>query len=53
MDEKTCVLRVRGLEKSFDGDPVLRGIDLDVYQGDVISVIGPQRFWKIYAYPLH
>ena len=46
MDEKTCVLRVRGLEKSFDGDPVLRGIDLDVYQGDVISVIGPSGSGK-------
>ena len=41
MDEKKCVLSVRGLEKGFDGDHVLRGIDLDVYQGDVISVIGP------------
>ena len=46
MDEKPCVLRVPGLEKSFDGDPVLRGIDLDVYQGDVISVIGPSGSGK-------
>ncbi len=46
MDEKKCVLRVRGLEKSFDGEIILRGIDLDVYQGDVISVIGPSGSGK-------
>ena len=46
MDEKKCVLSVRGLEKGFDGDHVLRGIDLDVYQGDVISVIGPSGSGK-------
>ena len=46
MDEKKCVLRVRGLEKSFDGEIILRGIDLDVYQGDVISVIGPNGAGK-------
>ena len=46
MDEKKCVLRVRGLEKSFDGESILRGIDLDVYQGDVISVIGPSGSGK-------
>ncbi|HJB92003.1 MAG TPA: amino acid ABC transporter ATP-binding protein [Candidatus Eisenbergiella merdavium] len=46
MDEKKCVLRVRGLEKSFDGEVILRGIDLDVYQGDVISVIGPSGSGK-------
>lgn len=46
MDKKKCVLSVRGLEKSFDGDPILRGIDLDVYQGDVISIIGPSGSGK-------
>ena len=46
MDEKKCVLSVRDLEKGFDGDHVLRGIDLDVYQGDVISVIGPSGSGK-------
>ena len=46
MDERKCVLRVRGLEKRFDGEPILRGIDLDVYQGDVISVIGPSGSGK-------
>ena len=46
MDEKKCVLRVRGLEKSFDCESILRGIDLDVYQGDVISVIGPSGSGK-------
>lgn len=46
MSEKKCVLSVRGLEKSFDGDHILRGIDLDVYQGDVISVIGPSGSGK-------
>ena len=30
-DEKKCALRVRGLEKSFDGEPILQGIDPALY----------------------
>ncbi len=34
------VLRIRNLRKSFDGVPVLRGIDLEVHKHQVVVVIG-------------
>jgi octopine/nopaline transport system ATP-binding protein len=34
------VLRIRALRKSFGQIEVLRGIDLDAYEGDVISILG-------------
>ncbi|MDX1631987.1 MAG: ABC transporter ATP-binding protein [Thermoanaerobaculia bacterium] len=33
-------IRLRGVEKSFDGHPVLRGIDLEIGEGDSLAVIG-------------
>lgn len=35
------LLRIRGVQKSFGATHVLRGIDLDVARGEVISIIGP------------
>jgi len=34
------VVSVRGLHKSIDGRPVLEGIDLDVYPGEVLVILG-------------
>ncbi len=34
------LLRIRGLRKSFGDHEVLRGIDLDVYPGDRIAILG-------------
>jgi polar amino acid transport system ATP-binding protein len=34
------VLRIRNLYKKFDENPVLKGIDLDVYQHQVVVLIG-------------
>lgn len=34
------VLTIRGLTKSFGARAVLRGVDLDVFPGDVVSIIG-------------
>ncbi|MCC0026727.1 MAG: amino acid ABC transporter ATP-binding protein [Brucellaceae bacterium] len=34
------ILRLRGLGKSFDGNTVFSGVDLDVHAGDRISIIG-------------
>jgi polar amino acid transport system ATP-binding protein len=34
------VLTIRGLAKSFATHAILRGVDLDVFAGDVVSVIG-------------
>ncbi|MDI9886472.1 amino acid ABC transporter ATP-binding protein [Streptomyces sp. HNM0645] len=39
-------IEIRGLRKSFGGDEVLRGIDLDVARGEVVCVIGPSGSGK-------
>ena len=38
MNEK--LIEVRGLKKNFQENEVLRGIDVDIYRGDVVCVIG-------------
>jgi polar amino acid transport system ATP-binding protein len=40
------LVRIRGLTKGFGGFPVLRGIDLDVPEGQVVSIIGPSGSGK-------
>lgn len=40
LDDRTPVLTVSKLEKAFGSNVILRGVDLDVYPGDVISIIG-------------
>ena len=37
---KLAILEVRNLHKSFGGNHVLRGIDFDLEEGRVLSVIG-------------
>ncbi|MFJ9634267.1 amino acid ABC transporter ATP-binding protein [Streptomyces sp. NPDC101175] len=39
-------IRVSGLHKSFGANQVLRGIDLEVAQGEVVCVIGPSGSGK-------
>jgi phospholipid/cholesterol/gamma-HCH transport system ATP-binding protein len=39
-DHTNPVISVRGLEKSFEDYAVLRGIDLDLYQGENLVVLG-------------
>jgi len=38
--DSDVVLSVRGIQKSFGSHHVLRGIDLDVHRGEVISLVG-------------
>jgi phospholipid/cholesterol/gamma-HCH transport system ATP-binding protein len=40
IDKNNTVIKVRGLEKSFADYDVLRGIDLDLYQGENLVVLG-------------
>ena len=40
IDYKNKVITIRGLEKSFGEFDVLRGIDLDLYQGENLVVLG-------------
>ena len=39
-------VRVRGLEKSFKGVTVLRGVDLDVARGSIVALLGPNGAGK-------
>ncbi|MEV4233178.1 ATP-binding cassette domain-containing protein, partial [Streptomyces bobili] len=39
-------IEVRGLHKSFGDNEVLRGIDLEIGQGEVVCVIGPSGSGK-------
>ncbi|MEA3283714.1 MAG: amino acid ABC transporter ATP-binding protein [Synergistota bacterium] len=39
-------IQVKGLHKSFENLQVLRGIDIDVSEGEVVSVIGPSGSGK-------
>lgn len=40
IDYKNTVIKIRGLEKSFEDYAVLRGIDLNLYQGENLVVLG-------------
>jgi phospholipid/cholesterol/gamma-HCH transport system ATP-binding protein len=40
IDYNKTVISIRGLEKSFEDYAVLRGIDLDLYQGENLVVLG-------------
>jgi phospholipid/cholesterol/gamma-HCH transport system ATP-binding protein len=40
IDYNNAVIKIRGLEKSFEDYAVLRGIDLDLYQGENLVVLG-------------
>lgn len=40
IDHKKTVIKIRGLEKAFEDYAVLRGIDLDLYQGENLVVLG-------------
>jgi phospholipid/cholesterol/gamma-HCH transport system ATP-binding protein len=40
IDKSNAVIRIKGLEKSFGDYDVLRGIDLELYQGENLVVLG-------------
>jgi len=44
--DKELVLQVVGLHKYFGEHHVIKGIDLEVYKGDVIVVVGPSGSGK-------
>lgn len=39
-------VQVRGLRKSFNGEPVLHGIDLDIRPGEIFVIMGPSGSGK-------
>jgi len=40
IDHSTKVIEIRGLKKAFDDFEVLRGVDLDLYKGENLVVLG-------------
>ncbi len=46
MSEKKVLLSLRGLHKTFDTQEALAGIDLDVYEGEFITLLGPSGCGK-------
>lgn len=45
-EEKNNMIRLRGIKKSFDSLQVLKGIDLDIVKGEVVSIVGPSGAGK-------
>ncbi|OHB27290.1 MAG: ABC transporter ATP-binding protein [Desulfuromonadaceae bacterium GWC2_58_13] len=45
-DSRGVSLRIENLNKSFDGNHVLRGINLDIQAGETFSIIGPSGTGK-------
>ena len=35
------ILQVKGVSKSFDGRPILKKINMDLFPSEIIGVIGP------------
>ena len=46
MTEAAEIVAVENLHKSFDDLPILRGIDLTIAAGDLVSIIGPSGCGK-------
>ena len=44
--EQNRMLEVKDIRKAFDGQEVLRGVNLTVNRGDVIAIIGPSGSGK-------
>lgn len=46
MSDKKSLLRIRGLSKSYDDTQILKGIDLDIYDGEFLTLLGPSGCGK-------
>ncbi len=45
-DSQAFAVDVRGLVKSYQGTPAVRGIDLTIRQGEVFALLGPNGAGK-------
>ncbi|WP_121526822.1 ATP-binding cassette domain-containing protein, partial [Mesotoga sp. HF07.pep.5.2.highcov] len=46
MKEKSVILSLSNITKSFDSQEVLKEVSFDVREGDVIAVLGPSGAGK-------
>lgn len=46
MSDSSTFISLRGVKKSFGGQEVLRGVDLDIHRGESLVVIGPSGCGK-------
>ena len=46
MTTNETLIKVEGLEKSFDKVEVLKGIDIEIKKGEVVVIIGPSGCGK-------
>ena len=44
------ILQIKGVSKSFDGRPVLKKIDMEVYPGEIVGLVGPNGSGKSTLY---
>jgi len=46
LSDNNVVISVRGVKRSFLGQPVLRGVNIDVHKGESLVIIGPSGCGK-------